>query len=249
MVRASDLKSGESVKLILTGEPWENEHKTFGKWYKWPVTLLKGQRLHEGTYDEEFASLSVGTKSGQNALAAGLMAAYEDPAYQYVETGRDGKERTKVMVTIARTDTGNSINWNVTPHTPGSGGGSTAAKSGGSPARSGGGFVSTNRIRAAVYVEAVNALTELIAGEDPVYIVSALIVAKDIVTHYIMSGATEGELLQGVLGAQRSAEADMDILAIMAAFDIESDVEGIVPAEDFPPEEEEEAEPEEEAPF
>jgi hypothetical protein len=35
----------------------------------------------------------------------------------------------------------------------------------------------------------------------------------------------------------------------MAAFDIESDVEGIVPAEDFPPEEEEEAEPEEEAPF
>ena len=221
MVRASDLEAGQSVKLILTGEPYENEHAKFGKWYKWPVTLLKGQPLHQSQYDTEWAYFAVGSDGSQGTLQAGLMAAYEDPAYQVNEDNR-----IKVTVTIAKTAAGEkAFNWNVTPHSPnGSGGGSTS-KGGSTTGKPK--YVETNRIRAAVYVEAVNVLEELI-GTEPSH-GSALLVAKDIVTHYIMSGANEGELLQGVIGAQRAAEGELSLLDILSKLDVESDSDELVP--------------------
>ena len=220
MVRASEIASGQNVKLILTGEPYDNNHQKFGQWFKWPVTLLKGQPLHESQYDTEWAYFAVGADGAQGNLQAGLMAAYEDPAYQVNEDNR-----IKVTVSISKTETNGKDSWTVTPH--GGGGGGSASK--GAPAKSGGGYVSPNRIRISVYIESLAVLEELISGGDPVYGPAALTVAKDIITHYIMSGATEGELLQGVLGAQRAAEAELSLGDILAALDIESDSDDLVP--------------------
>ena len=232
MVRASDIESGQSVKLILTGDPYENDHAKFGKWFKWPVTLLKGQPLHASQYDTEWAYFAVGGDGAQGALQAGLMAAFEDPAYQVNEDNR-----TKVTVSIAKVETNGKDSWTVTPHGGTGGGGSKGvpAKGGG-----GGGYTKTNRIRASVYVEALSVLTELISAGDPVYGPAALTVAKDIITHYIMSGATEGELLQGVLGASRAAEAELSLSDILEALDIESDSDDLVPATPVVEDEEEE---------